>query len=76
MKLFCWYCHKPVSTELPEGSIFRATATCPECTEKGEGQNLIDVCRSADLWLSTVKGSEAIREKIQTAVDKITGENQ
>jgi len=34
MKLFCWYCHKPVSTELPEGSIFRAIAICPECIEK------------------------------------------
>jgi hypothetical protein len=33
MRLFCWDCRKPVSTALPMGTIFRATATCPECEE-------------------------------------------
>lgn len=34
MRLWCWYCHKPVSTELPEDALFRAIAVCPECLEK------------------------------------------
>lgn len=33
MRLWCWYCHKSVSTELPESTVFRASATCPECIE-------------------------------------------
>lgn len=31
MRLRCWYCHKPVSTELPDDFLFRAIAICPEC---------------------------------------------
>lgn len=31
MRLRCWYCHKSVSTELPDGMLFRAIAICPEC---------------------------------------------
>jgi len=33
MRLFCWYCHKSVSTELPQYALFRAIAVCPECIE-------------------------------------------
>lgn len=33
MKIYCWYCHKPVSNELPEDSIIRAISICPECIE-------------------------------------------
>ncbi len=36
MVLYCWYCHKPVSNELPDTTVFRAIATCPECIEKDE----------------------------------------
>jgi hypothetical protein len=36
MRLFCWYCHKSVSSELPDGTIFRAIAVCPECIEKSD----------------------------------------
>jgi len=31
MRLICWYCHKRVSSELPEHTVFRAIAVCPEC---------------------------------------------
>ena len=34
MRLFCWYCHKSVSSELPNDALFRAVAVCPECIEK------------------------------------------
>jgi hypothetical protein len=31
MRVFCFYCRKPVTNELPEDTIFRAVAECPEC---------------------------------------------
>ena len=31
MRLQCWYCHKAVTTDLPDDAIFRAIAVCPEC---------------------------------------------
>lgn len=34
MRLYCFYCGKSVTNEIPDGVIFRAIATCPECTEK------------------------------------------
>lgn len=34
MKILCWYCHKPCSNILPDDTIFRAIAICPECSEK------------------------------------------
>lgn len=34
MRLQCWYCHQPVSTELPEDTVFRAIAVCPDCAGK------------------------------------------
>lgn len=36
MRLFCWYCHESVSSELPAEAIFRAVAVCPECIEKSD----------------------------------------
>ena len=36
MRLWCWYCHKSVSSELPNGSTFRAIAVCPECLPNSE----------------------------------------
>lgn len=36
MRLHCWYCHQPVTNELPEGTVFRAIAICPECIEAGK----------------------------------------
>jgi len=30
MRLWCWYCHKSVSSELPKDALFRAIAVCPE----------------------------------------------
>jgi hypothetical protein len=38
MKIRCIICGKPISSELPNDTIFRGTATCPECEEhQGEG---------------------------------------
>ncbi len=34
MRLWCWYCHKSVSSELPNNTLFRAIAVCPECIAK------------------------------------------
>ncbi len=34
MKIHCISCGKAVSTEVPNGTILRAVATCPECVEK------------------------------------------
>jgi hypothetical protein len=36
MRLFCWYCHKSVSSELPDNAIFRAIAVCPECIARSD----------------------------------------
>jgi hypothetical protein len=36
MRLFCWYCHKSVSSELQGDTIFRAVAVCPECIAKSD----------------------------------------
>jgi len=36
MRLLCWYCHKAVSTELTNNTIFRAIAVCPECLAKSD----------------------------------------
>jgi hypothetical protein len=35
MRLFCWNCHKSVSSELGDDAVFRAVAICPECIEQG-----------------------------------------
>lgn len=34
MRLCCSRCGKPVSTEIPDGTIVRAWIECPECIEK------------------------------------------
>jgi hypothetical protein len=34
MRIPCWYCHKSVSSELPDDALLRAIAICPECIEK------------------------------------------
>ena len=31
MRITCYFCGKNVSTELPEDTVFRAVAECPEC---------------------------------------------
>lgn len=36
MRIHCFYCSKPVSTELPRDTVFRAIAACPECIEAGK----------------------------------------
>lgn len=36
MRLFCGSCRKSVTNELPDDSVFRATALCPECIEDSD----------------------------------------
>lgn len=31
MRIKCFSCNKPVTSEVPDETIFRAVATCPEC---------------------------------------------
>jgi len=38
MKIQCFRCGKPVSTEIPDSTVFRAVAECPECAE-GHGND-------------------------------------
>jgi hypothetical protein len=33
MKLHCGQCGKPISTEIPDGTVVRAWIECPECCE-------------------------------------------
>jgi hypothetical protein len=35
MRFYCFGCGKAISNELPEGSLLRAVAYCPECIESG-----------------------------------------
>lgn len=36
MRLHCWCCGKSVSTDVPDETVLRAVAICPECIEAGE----------------------------------------
>ena len=36
MRIYCWYCYKPVSSILPEDALIRAISVCPECLEKSD----------------------------------------
>lgn len=42
MRLYCTFCGKSVSTEVPDQTIVRAVFACPECIEKGALQT--DAC--------------------------------
>jgi len=33
MRLFCWFCHKSVSNEVPNETVVRAICVCPECIQ-------------------------------------------
>ncbi|HEY6415293.1 MAG TPA: hypothetical protein VIX41_03615 [Acidimicrobiales bacterium] len=33
MRIYCYFCGTSVSTEVPEETILRAVAVCPECIE-------------------------------------------
>ena len=45
MRLCCFHCGKPVSTEVPNHTILRATCTCPECENRfyltGKGEDYL-----------------------------------
>lgn len=40
MKIFCYYCHNAVSTELPKETTFGAYAVCPNCVTKDDKPSL------------------------------------
>jgi hypothetical protein len=40
MRYSCHFCHKSVSSELPDDSVIRATLICPECLELGDPTKL------------------------------------
>lgn len=56
MKIHCIECGKSVSSELPDYSVFRAVATCPECIEKQpeEKSQTKENIKLAANWLSFV----------------------
>lgn len=33
MRYTCYFCHKSVTSELPDDSVIRAVLVCPECIE-------------------------------------------
>ena len=44
MRINCFLCGESVSSEVPDGTVFRAIAECPECIQKGgpmENEQLI-----------------------------------
>lgn len=34
MRVRCFHCNVPISTEVPDGFVMRGVAECPECIEK------------------------------------------
>jgi hypothetical protein len=36
MRLYCTFCGKSVSSEVPEDAVVRAALVCPECLEAGK----------------------------------------
>lgn len=34
MRLYCWFCGKSVSNEVPDETVVRAVCVCPECIER------------------------------------------
>jgi hypothetical protein len=47
MRITCWYCHKNVTNELPDDTIFRGIAVCPECVENNMGEKVKEAELSA-----------------------------
>lgn len=35
MRLYCYFCGKSVSTDVPRETVVRALLVCPECIEDG-----------------------------------------
>lgn len=50
MRILCNKCGKPVSTEVPEGTIIRAWVECPECVEKSPEDVREAMQESFDKW--------------------------
>ena len=34
MRIYCYFCGKSVSTEVPDETVLRALAVCPECIQQ------------------------------------------
>lgn len=65
MRIHCFTCKKPVTTEIPDDSIiFRGTAQCPECAEKEDYETmsaLVDIAFPERIDGDGVDVSEIIR---------------
>lgn len=48
MRLFCFFCGKSVSTEVPADTILRALCVCPECVPTAIRENVPNVLTPAD----------------------------
>ena len=67
MRLHCHYCGQPVSNEVPETTVFRAVAKCPECVKAESIGNLPDTTPA-------VPGSRMVSlERVIQIVDKWAG---
>ena len=56
MRIQCWYCHKSVSSELPNESFFRAIAVCPECIKNSTEANEHPLEQESDrFWCNTAQ---------------------
>jgi hypothetical protein len=70
MRLFCFDCHKPVTNKIPDSTIFRAVAICPECVEKEEKQ---DQLKAENERLHSE--NERLLEGLQKIYDLVNGSN-
>lgn len=59
MRLRCFECGKPVSTELPDDTVFRAVASCPECLAK-EGEQKTFSCPMCEIRKMCEAGLELL----------------
>lgn len=60
MRLHCYYCGKPVSTEVLAETVVRAVSTCPECVreDKVPWYRLLLLLRLLSPWVTPAQGVE------------------
>ena len=51
MRIHCFECSKSVSSEVPDETILRAVAVCPECLQKGYCPRCVGDGRELRRWL-------------------------
>lgn len=62
MRLCCFYCGKPVSTEIPNHTVLRGTCICPECADATKWCPICgktyDSCKNCDSIIATLPDTE------------------